>query len=42
MAADQDGGLEQSLRPTKRDVFLTTMEEILLSQELSALIVSAH
>jgi IS5 family transposase len=37
-AADQGAGFEQYRRPTKRDVFLTTMEQIVPWQELCAVI----
>jgi IS5 family transposase len=37
-AADQGAGFEQYRRPTKRDVFLATMEEIVPWQELCAVI----
>lgn len=38
MAADQEAGFERYRRPTKRDVFLATMEEIVPWQELCAVI----
>ena len=38
MAADQSGEFEQFRRPTKRDVFLATMEEIVPWPELCAVI----
>lgn len=38
MAADQGAGFEQYRRPTKRDVFLATMEQIMPWQELAAVI----
>ena len=38
MAADQGAGFEQYRRPTKRDVFLATMEEIVPWQDLCAVI----
>ena len=38
MAADQGAGFEQYRRPTKRDVFLATMEQVVPWQELSAVI----
>ncbi len=38
MAADQEAGLERYRRPTGRDVFLATMEEIVPWQELCAVI----
>jgi IS5 family transposase len=38
MAVDQEVGFERYRRPTKRDVFLTTMEEIVPWQELCAVI----
>jgi IS5 family transposase len=37
-AADQNAGFEQYRRPTRRDVFLATMEEIVPWQELCAVI----
>ena len=38
MAADQEAGFERYRRPTRRDVFLTTMEEIVPWQDLCAVI----
>jgi IS5 family transposase len=38
MAADQGAGFEQYRRPTKRDMFLATMEQIVPWQELCAVI----
>ena len=38
MAADQGAGFEQYRRPTKRDAFLATMEQIVPWQELCAVI----
>ncbi|MGC8807101.1 MAG: hypothetical protein ACP5QB_06070, partial [Thiomonas sp.] len=38
MAADQGAGFEQYRRPTKRDVFLATMEQVVPWQELCAVI----
>lgn len=38
MAADQGDGFEQYRRPTKRDVFLATMEQIVPWQELCSVI----
>jgi IS5 family transposase len=38
MAADQNAQYEQYRRPTKRDVFLATMEEIVPWAELCAVI----
>jgi IS5 family transposase len=38
MAADQEAGFERYRRPTKRDVFLATMEEVVPWQELCAVI----
>ncbi|WP_198973203.1 transposase, partial [Xylophilus sp. ASV27] len=37
-AADQEAGFEQYRRPTRRDVFLATMEEIVPWQQLCAVI----
>lgn len=37
-AADQGARFEQYRRPTKRDVFLTTMEQIVPWQQLCAVI----
>lgn len=38
MAADQGDGFEQYRRPTKRDTFLATMDEIVPWRELCSLI----
>ena len=38
VAADQEAGFEQYRRPTRRDVFLATMEEVVPWQELCAVI----
>ena len=38
VAADQEAGFEQYRRPTRRDVFLATMQEIVPWQELCAVI----
>ncbi len=38
MATDQEAGFERYRRPTKRDVFLATMEETVPWQELCAVI----
>lgn len=38
VAQDQDAGFEQYRRPTKRDVFLTTMQEIVPWSQLCAVI----
>lgn len=41
MAADEGAGFEQFRRPTKRDVFLATMEQIVPWQELCG-VIEAH